>query len=102
LHLPFTQAALGAAIAFDTLDGVEDLVIPRGTQTGREFRLRGRGVTHVRGRGRGDLRVQVVVDVPTDLDPDDEEALRHIAARRGEDVAPPDRGFFSRIKSAFH
>ena len=102
LHLPFTQAALGAAISFETLDGAEDLVVPRGTQTGREFRLRGRGVPHVRGRGRGDLRVQVVVDVPTELDADDEEALRQIAARRGEDVAPPDRGFFSRIKSAFH
>jgi molecular chaperone DnaJ len=102
LHLPFTQAALGAAISFETLDGDEDLVIPRGTQTGKVFRLRGRGVPHVRGRGRGDLLVQVVVDTPTDLEPEVEEALRQIAARRGEEVAPADRGFFSRIKSAFH
>lgn len=101
LHLPFTQAALGAAISFETLDGSEDLVIPRGTQTGRVFRLRGRGVPHVRGRGRGDLRVQVVVDTPTELEPEVEEALRQIAAVRGEEVAPAERGFFSRIKSAF-
>ena len=64
LHIPFTQAALGAVLPFETLDGDEDLVIPRGTQTGRVFRLRGRGVPHVQGRGRGDLLVQVVVDTP--------------------------------------
>ena len=102
LHLPFTQAALGAAISFETLDGAEDLVVPRGTQAGKVFRLRGRGVPHVRGRGRGDLLVQVAVDTPTDLEPEVEEALRQIAALRGDEVAPADKGFFSRIKSAFH
>mgnify|MGYP000884928985 CR=1 FL=1 len=102
LHLPFTQAALGAVISFETLDGAEDLVVPRGTQAGKVFRLRGRGVPHVRGRGRGDLLLQVVVDTPTDLEPEVEAALRQVAAIRGEDVAPEDKGFFSRIKSAFH
>ena len=102
LHLPVTQAALGAHLTFETLDGGEDLVIPRGTQTGRVFRLRGRGVPHVRGRGRGDVLVQVVVDTPVDLQPEDEEALRAIAARLGHDVGPADRGFLSRVKSAFH
>jgi molecular chaperone DnaJ len=101
LHVPVTQAALGAVIGFETLDGDEDLVIPRGTQTGKVFRLRGRGVPHVRGRGRGDILVQVVVDTPTDLDPEVEDALRGVAAHRGEDVAPPEKGFLSRIKSAF-
>jgi molecular chaperone DnaJ len=101
LHLPLTQAALGAVIPFETLDGTEDLVVPRGTQSGKVFRLRGRGVPHVRGRGRGDIRVHVVVDTPTELEPEVEEALRQIAALRGEDVVPADRGFFSKIKSAF-
>lgn len=101
LHLPVTQAALGTHLAFETLDGVEDIEVPRGTQTGRVFRLRGKGVPHVRGRGRGDLMVRVVVDTPIDLDQEAEEALRAIAAIRGEDVAPPDKGFMSRIKSAF-
>ena len=76
--------------------------MPRGTQTGKEFRLRGRGVPHVRGRGRGDLLVRVVVDTPLDLEPEVEEALRHIAQVRGDEVAPADKGFFSRIKSAFN
>jgi len=101
LHLSFGQAALGAVIAFETLDGSEDLVVPRGTQTGRTFRLRGRGVPHVEGRGRGDLLVQVVVDTPTDLTEDQEELLRDFAARRGDEVAPVDTGLMAKIRSAF-
>src|SRR5688500_4011160 len=101
LHVPVTQAALGAHIPFETLDGPEDFVLPAGTQTGRVFRLRGRGVPHVDGRGRGDLLVRVAVDTPTDLGKDEEEALRRLAALRDEDVAPPDSGLFSKIRSAF-
>lgn len=101
LHVPFTQAALGAHLAYETLDGVEDLVITPGTQAGRVFRLRGRGVPHVQGRGRGDLLVSVVVDIPTELRADEEELLRQLAALRGEDVAPADTGLMSRIRSAF-
>ena len=101
LHLPFTQAALGAHLPYETLDGTEDLVIPRGTQTGKVFRLRGRGVPQVQGRGRGDLLVHVVVDTPADLDPEQEDLLRSLAAARGDEVAPADTGFLSRIRSAF-
>ena len=101
MHLATTQAALGADIRFETLDGTEDLVIPRGTQTGRVFRLRGRGVPHVDGRGRGDLAVQVVVDTPADLSREQEELLRRLAAERGEEVAPPETGLRARIRSAF-
>ncbi|MEX2658894.1 MAG: molecular chaperone DnaJ [Acidimicrobiales bacterium] len=101
LHLPVTQAALGVHIAFETLDGVEDLVVPAGTQTGRVFRLRGRGVPRVDGRARGDVLVEVVVDTPTPLNRDEEELLRQLASLRGEDVAPADAGLLSRIRSAF-
>jgi molecular chaperone DnaJ len=101
LYVPFTQAALGARIIYDTIDGPEDLVIPRGTESGTVFRIRGRGVPHVRGRGRGDLRVNVVVDVPDALDDEQEELLRRLAEIRGEAVAEPGQGIFSKIKSAF-
>lgn len=101
LHLPVTQAALGAHIPFETLDGTEDFVVPAGTETGRVFRLRGRGVPHVDGRGRGDLLVQVVVDTPTGLSKIEEDVLRQFAAVRGEEVAPVDSGLFSKIRSAF-
>lgn len=101
LHLSMTQAALGVQLPFETLDGTEDLVVPQGTQTGRVFRLRGRGVPHVDGRGRGDLLVRVVVDTPTGLSASQDALLRELAAERGEEVAPADTGVLSRIRSAF-
>ena len=101
LHVPMTQAVLGVHVPYETLDGSEDLVIPAGTQSGRVFRLRGRGVPHVNSRGRGELLVQVVVDTPTDMSPEQEELLRRLAAERGEEVAPPEKGFLSRFRSAF-
>ena len=101
LPVSMTQAALGTHVRFETLDGTEDLLVPAGTQHGREFRLRGRGVPHVQGRGRGDLRVLVEVEVPTKLSRTEEELLRRIAEERGESVMPPDQSLLGRIKSAF-
>jgi molecular chaperone DnaJ len=101
LRIPMTKAALGAHLPFETLDGTEDLVIPRGTQSGREFRLRARGVPRLDGRGRGDLLVRVEVEVPDDLGREEEELIRRLAALRGEEVAPAEAGFFSKIRSAF-
>jgi len=101
LHLPLTQAALGAHLEFETLESTEDLVIPKGTQSGRVFRLRGQGVPTVDGRGRGDLLVQVVVDTPDKLTKDQEHLLRQFAAERDEDVAPADSGLLGKIRSAF-
>lgn len=101
LPISATQAALGTHITYETLDGSEDLVIPKGTQTGRVFTLRGRGVPHVQARGRGDLRVEVVVETPTGMSREEEDLLRQLAELRGEDVAPADDGLFARIRSAF-
>ena len=101
LHVPFTQAALGARLDYETLDGIEEIVIPRGTETGAVVRLRGRGVPHVRGRGRGDLLVQLVVDVPDDLTGEQEELVRRLAELRGEEVAEPSEGLLGRIRTAF-
>ncbi len=107
LHVPSTAAALGVDLEFETLDGTEDLHLPAGTQTGRELRLRGRGVPEVRRidrRGepvRGDLVLRVVVDTPTGLTARQEELMRQLAAERGEAVAAPDAGLLGRIRSAF-
>ncbi len=101
LYVAYTQAALGARIDYETLDGTEELAIPRGTESGTVFRLRGLGVPRVRSRGRGDLLVRVVVDVADNLDPEQETLLRKLAELRGEDVAEPPEGLFSRIKSTF-
>lgn len=101
LHLTMPQAALGTHLPFETLDGEEDLVVPPGTQPGRVFRLRGRGVPYVDGRGRGDLLVRVAIDVPTKLSDEQEELLRRFAASTGDVITPADESFFAKIKSAF-
>ena len=101
LHISIAQAALGVRVSLDTLDGTEELEIPRGTQPGEVFRLRGLGVPHLQRRARGDLLVEIVVDVPDDLSPEEQEVLRRFAELRGEDVAEPDTGLFSKIRSAF-
>lgn len=100
LHVPMVQAALGATIDLETLDGVVQVEIPRGTQTGMVMRFRGRGVPYVQGRGRGDLRVRIVVDTPDALTSQEEDLLRQLAELQGVAVDPPDTGFMSRIRSA--
>jgi molecular chaperone DnaJ len=101
LPISIAQAALGTRFTLSTLDGDEELEIPAGTQPGREFVLRGRGVPRLQGRGRGDLFVRVQVQVPTKLSDDEAELLRLFAESRGELVEPHEKGIFSRIKSAF-
>ena len=105
LHLDvpvtFAQAALGAQLDVETLDGTEELVLSRGTPTGHTVRMKGLGVPHLERRHRGDLIVRVVVDVPTDLTPEQEDLLRQYAEQRGDSVAAAEPGFLSRIRSAF-
>jgi molecular chaperone DnaJ len=93
------QAALGATVPISTLEGDETVDVDRGTQPGEVLRLRQRGVTHLRGRGRGDLLVHVAVAVPSDLDEESESLLRSLAQHRGEEVAEPHTGLFSRLRS---
>lgn len=102
LPISIAQAALGVRLMMPTLDGEEELVVPAGTQPGRQFVLRGRGVPALHGRGRGHMRVLVRVEVPTKLSEAEATLLRQYAELRGDDVAPPESGgLFSRIKSAF-
>jgi molecular chaperone DnaJ len=101
LHIPFTQAVLGATLPFETLDGLEEVVIPRGTQSGSRMKLKGQGVPHVEGRGRGDLIIHLVVDIPTKLGEQEEQLFRQLAEVRGEEVAGPETGLVSKIRSAF-
>jgi molecular chaperone DnaJ len=101
LHVAMTQAALGVTVPFSTLDGDEELAVPSGTQSGREIRLRGKGVPVLQGRGRGDLIVTVVVDIPTDVSKEQDELLRRLADLRGEPVAAQDHGLMSKLRGAF-
>ncbi len=91
LHLTMVQGALGVNIKYETLDSVEDLDIPAGTQSGDVFRIRGRGVPRLEGRGRGDLLVQAMVETPTGLSDEEIDLLHQLAELRGEEVAPTTR-----------
>jgi len=101
-----TAAALGTTLTLDTLDGIEDVVIAAGTQSGSIKVLRGKGVPHLRSAGRGDLHVHLDVTTPTKLDIQQEELLRQLAELRGEErpelaVTTDDQGLFSRLRGAF-
>jgi molecular chaperone DnaJ len=99
LPISFTQAALGGTVEFESLEGKLDLEIVGGTQSGTTYRLRGRGMPHVRGSGRGDLLVSVGVVVPTKLARRERELLEEFAKARGDRIE--DRSFFERVKDAF-
>ena len=109
--LRFTQAALGTVLQVPTLDGEAEIRVPAETQTGKVFRLRGKGVRSVRSRHHGDLYCKVVVETPVNLSHEQRELLERLEASfRGEDEGRHSprtatfldgvRGFFSRITSA--
>lgn len=95
----FAQAALGDKLTIPTIDGNVEYNLPKGTQSGTVFRLRGKGIPSVNGRGRGDQFVTVRVQVPTSLNKEQEEALRSFAAAMGEDIPEEGlKGFFGKGK----
>jgi molecular chaperone DnaJ len=101
-RIALTQAALGTVLTIETLEDSEEVTVPAGTQPGQVFKLKGHGVPVLQGRGRGDLLVQVDIDVPRDLSTEERELLTRFAELRGEDVVPHEEGgFFSKIRSSF-
>ena len=91
----FAQAALGARLTIPTIDGNVEYDMPAGTQPGTVFRLRGKGIPSVNGRGRGDQFVTVRVSVPTSLTAEQREALTAFAKTMGEPESEP-KGFFDK------
>jgi molecular chaperone DnaJ len=102
MPLTFTQAALGDEIEVPTLTGKVKLKIPAGTQTGTNFRLKGKGVTNVRGYGQGDQHVKVRVITPKTLNEDQKDLLRKLAELSGNH-APEEQNesIFAKVKRAF-
>lgn len=95
----FAQAALGCKLVVPTIDGDVEYDLPAGTQPGTVFRLRGKGIPVVNGRGRGDQFVNVTVQVPTNLNADQRQALLSFAQSMGEDTENTDeglKGFFDK------
>ncbi|MBS5354628.1 MAG: molecular chaperone DnaJ, partial [Streptococcus parasanguinis] len=100
LDLNFVQAALGDTVHVPTVHGDVDLVIPEGTQTGKKFRLRGKGAPSLRGGAMGDQYVSVNVVTPTGLNDKQKEALRAFAEAGDIKVNPKKKGFFDKMKDA--
>ena len=99
--MSFSQAALGADVDVPSLYGPKTLAVPRGTQTRDTLVLRGCGVPHVRGGGRGDQIAHIVVRTPTRLTERQEELLREFASLNGESVGVSQRSsLFTRMARA--
>ncbi len=97
----FYQAAMGAELEIPTIDGKVKYSLPAGTQPGATFRLRGKGIPELRGRGRGDQYVTVQVRVPTSLTNQQRDALQAFAEAMGESApssGSPVKDFFSKKK----
>ena len=100
--ITFTQAALGAEIQVPTLDGKVSFTIPEGTQTGKEFVLRDKGIPEVNNpRRRGDHRFTVVVETPTKLTKEQKELLRQLDATLEKNETPKIKKFFDNLKEFF-
>lgn len=99
--ISFVQAALGAQLEVPTLDGMVKMKIPEGTQSGKIFRLKGKGVPHLHGNARGDQHVRVVVETPQNLTGKQRELLTQFAELSGEDINPHAKSFFQKVKQLF-
>ena len=97
--ITFTQAVLGAELEIPTIDGKVKYTIPEGTQTGTVFRLRGKGIPVLNGRGRGDQYVTVTIETPRNLNKDQKEALRKFGETLGEGNYEKQKSFFKKFKS---
>ena len=100
LDINVAQAVLGAEVEVPTLDGDEKLKIPSGTQPGKIFHLKGKGVPHLRSRGRGDELVIVNVDIPSKLTKEQRELFEKLATTMGTTVKPQEKGFLDWLNEA--
>ncbi|HEX9750592.1 MAG TPA: molecular chaperone DnaJ [candidate division Zixibacteria bacterium] len=101
LPLSFSQAALGDAVVVPTINGSVKLKIPSGTQSGKMFRLRGKGLPHLRGFGTGDQLVQAIVWTPTELSREEKELLERFSTLNGGQPPKADKSFFDKLRSTF-
>lgn len=98
LSINMAQAALGAEIEVPTVDGPSKLTVPAGTQPGRTFLIKGKGVPHLRGGGRGDQLVMLNVEIPSHLSVEQRKLLESLAQTLGSEVRPQERSFIDKLK----
>ena len=96
--ITFTQAVLGAELEIPTIDGKVKYTLPEGTQSGTTFRLKGKGIPSISGRGRGDQYVTVYIETPKNLNKEQKEALKKFAETMGESNYEEQKKFFKKFK----
>lgn len=104
VSIPMTGAALGTTVTLETFDGAEEIDIKPGTQSGEVLTIRDRGVTHLRGGGRGALKVHLKVETPARLTERQRELLRELAGEREEEFGESiteHRGMFAKLRGAW-
>jgi len=101
LAINVAQAALGDEVTVPSLDGEVSLKIPPGTQSGKVFRLRGKGIPRLRSNGRGDQLIIVQVTIPTRMTNEQKQLFRKLSTTLGKEViSQPEKGFFEKIRGA--
>lgn len=101
MPISFPQAALGTDLMIEALEGPEIIKVPEGVQSGREFRLRGKGVPHLNERGKGDLVIQIRVATPTKLSKQQKDLMKQLSETMVVENAPHSRGLIDKMKDIF-
>ena len=101
MPISFPQAALGTELQIETLEGPATIKVPEGTQSGREFKLRGKGVPHLNEHGKGDLIVEIRVATPSKLNKQQKELLRQLSETMQVENTPTNRGLLDKMKDMF-
>ena len=97
--IPMSTATLGGQIEVPTIEGKRARIkIPEGTQSGRQFRLRGKGMPELNGGYVGDMIIETSVETPVNLTKRQRELMEEFAAEGGDNVSPRSEGFFSKVK----
>ncbi len=101
MPISFPQAALGTELEIETLEGSASIKIPEGTQNGKAFKLKGKGVPHLNSHGKGDLIVEIRVQTPSKLNKQQKELLRQLSETMVVENVPTSRGLFEKVKEMF-
>ena len=100
--ITYSQAVLGDEIQVPSIDGKVEYTVPEGTQSGTTFRLRGKGIQYLNGRGRGDMYVKCEVEIPKKLNKTQREALKKFEGTLKEENYEKRKGFFKKLKDMFN
>ena len=102
LNINVAQASLGDDIDIPTIDGSEKMKIPAGTQPGKVFTLKGKGIPFLRGNGRGDQQVVINVVIPNSLTAEQRDLMEQLAETMGTEVTPQEKNFWERLKESLN